>query len=174
MRSTSSTRNNTATSSAGLTSGSVMAVKRCQAFAPSTRADSYNSSGITCNPASTSNAMNGVVFQMSPSITVHRAGQTLPVQMMLVPSTALTTPCGWNMYSHNLAVTAVGIAHGTKIAARTIARPLNARCITIAIMVPSTTSNSTVITVKINVVCTAGQNSCPLVPFGQLQLNQYR
>src|SRR5262249_44698075 len=64
MRSTSRTRNSTATRSAGLTSGSVMRTKRCHAFAPSTRADSYSSSRITSSPATPSKAMSGEVFRM--------------------------------------------------------------------------------------------------------------
>jgi len=54
---------------AGLISGTVMRQKRCQALAPSTLAASCSSSGTSARPASSSSAMNGVVFQTSVMIT---------------------------------------------------------------------------------------------------------
>ena len=47
---------------------------------------------------------------------------------------------------------------------------------TSAMMMPITTSSTTVATVKMTVVCTAGQNSWPSVPLGHLlpQFSQYR
>ena len=58
-------RNSSATRIAGFISGIVIFQKRCQAEAPSTRAASCSSSGTSVSPASSSSAMNGVVFQTS-------------------------------------------------------------------------------------------------------------
>ena len=47
------------------------------------------------------------------------------------------------MTCHSLALTAVGIAHGMRIAARTTPRPLNALCIISAMIMPMTVSRAT-------------------------------
>ena len=132
----------TATASAGLTSGRVILVNRCQAVAPSTVADSYRSAEMPCNPARISNAMNGVVFQVSAMMTANRAGHCEEVHRMWVPSTLFRMPCGSKMTIHSLEVTAVGMAHGTRMAARIRPRPLNALFMTSAKHMPITVSNS--------------------------------
>ena len=65
IRNASSVRNSSATRIAGFISGSVMRKKRCIVLAPSTFAASCSSSGTSASPASSSSAMNGVVFQTS-------------------------------------------------------------------------------------------------------------
>ena len=65
IRNESSVRNSRATRIAGFISGSVIFVKRCQPVAPSTFAALCRSSGTSDRPASSSSAMNGVVFQIS-------------------------------------------------------------------------------------------------------------
>ena len=62
-------RNSTATTSVGLTIGSVIWVNCCQALAPSTFAASYTSAGMVCRPARVNRPMNGAVFQTS-AITI--------------------------------------------------------------------------------------------------------
>src|SRR3954468_14796098 len=69
IRNASSVRNSNATRIAGFISGTVMRQKRCHAAAPSTRAPPLSSSGTSVRPASSSSAMNGVVFQTSVRIT---------------------------------------------------------------------------------------------------------
>ncbi len=65
IRNESSVRKRSATRIAGFMSGRVILVKRCQAVAPSTFAAFCRSSGTSDSPASSSSAMNGVVFQIS-------------------------------------------------------------------------------------------------------------
>jgi hypothetical protein len=65
IRNASSVRNSSATRIAGFISGIVMRKKRCIGVAPSTLAASCSSSGTSASPASSSSAMNGVVFQIS-------------------------------------------------------------------------------------------------------------
>ena len=76
-------------------------------------------------------------------------------------------PSKAKMNSHSLAVTAVGMAHGTRTAARTRLRPLKARAMMTAIQKPSTVSSATVTMVKKKVVPVADQNCAPRVPGGQ-------
>ena len=76
-RKASSVRNSSATRIAGFISGMVIRKKRCTVLAPSTLAASCSSSGTSASPASSSSAMNGVVFQASVrmiTITTRRAG----------------------------------------------------------------------------------------------------
>ena len=68
-----------------------------------------------------------------------------------MPSTLLAIPSAWKIHFHRIAETTVGIAHGTRMLARTTPRPLNALCITRAIATPRTVSRTTQTTVK-NVV----------------------
>ena len=65
MRKASRVRNSSATRIAGLISGSVTFTSRCQGPAPSTWAALSRSSGTKARPASSSRAMNGVVFHTS-------------------------------------------------------------------------------------------------------------
>ena len=111
--------------------------------------------------------MNGVVFQTSAMITAHLAGHSLPVHRTVVLKSLLPMPSKAKMNSHSLAVTAVGMAHGTRTAARTRLRPLKARAMMTAIQKPSTVSSATVTMVKKKVVAVADQNCAPSVPGGQ-------
>ncbi len=114
-------------------------------------AASYTSAGMVCRPASTSSPMNGAVFQVSATITDSTDCQPSVDQRIWVPSSALAAPSAWKIHFHSSADTTVGIAHGTRMLARTMPRPLNALCITRAIATPSTVSRTTQMTVK-NVV----------------------
>ncbi len=71
------------------------------------------------------------------------------------------------MKYQSLAVTAVGIAQGIRIAARSRARPAKVLPMMTAIPKPMTTSMDTVTTVKNAVFPTAPQNCDPSVPGGQ-------
>src|SRR6266542_3791655 len=126
LRSMSSMRHRTATTTAPSTIGRVMRRTLCHGVAPSTLAASYSSPGMICRPASTSSAMNGAVFQMSAMVIAQNEGQCLPVQMTCVWRTPLITPFGLKFHSHSLADTAVGIAQGTSTLARTRPRPRKA------------------------------------------------
>ena len=80
--------------------------------------------------------MNGVVFQASAITMAVRAGQMADVHWMLVPRILFRMPCGSKMTPQSLAMTAVGIAHGIRIEARTRARPRKARFIISAKTMP--------------------------------------
>ena len=67
------------------------------------------------------------------------------------PIRVLATPSAWKIHFQSSAETTVGIAHGTRMLARTRPRPLNALCMTSAIATPRTVSRTTQTTVK-NVV----------------------
>src|SRR4029450_6248126 len=119
-------------------------------------------------PARISRGMNGVVFQTSATTTANRAGHFEPVHRISVRSRALAIASKAKMKYHSLAVTAVGIAQGTRTLARSNPRPLKARLITSAIHMPSTTSIVTEATVKKIVADIDGQNCDPSVPGGHL------
>ena len=170
--SASKVRNSTATISAGFTNGSVIFQNCCHAFAPSTLAASYTSRGIICSPAKISNAINGVVFHTSAMITANRAAHGSVVHATGSPSREFTMPRSAKINCHSFAVTAVGIAHGTNTAARTIPRPANSRCITSAINMPSTISSATVTTAKNSVTFTDGQKSDANTPGGHVAVPQ--
>src|SRR4029450_8390683 len=123
---------------------------------------------MICKPARISSAMNGVVFQTSAMTTANRAGHCEPVHRILVWSRALAGPGKEQMKNQSLAVTAVGIAQGTRTLARSSPRPRKARLITSAIHMPSTTSMVTEATVKKIVADIDGQNCDPSVPGGHL------
>ena len=72
-------------------------------------------------------------------------------QRICCPIRPFAAPSAWKIHFHSRADTTVGIAHGTRMLARTMPRPLNALCITRAIATPSTVSSSTQVIVK-NVV----------------------
>ena len=132
--------------------GSVIRVKVCHLLAPSIAAASYTSALISCSPARISSAMNGVVFQTSAITTANREGQVSPVQSSGLtpkkPSSRLAMPSKAKMKNQSLAVTAVGIAHGTRMAARTRPRPRKVRFMIVANHSPSTISIATDTTVK--------------------------
>src|SRR5215218_10554058 len=120
---------------------------------------------IVCNPASTSSAMNGAVFQTSakiitisasgsePSHTVSSGNPTAPRRLFVKPSSGSKIVC------HVMAVTTVSTAHGTSTTVRRIPWPLNAECIASAMATPRISSNPTEKNVKTNVVLAASQNA---------------
>jgi hypothetical protein len=73
-------------------------------------------------------------------------------------STSLATPSAVKMNCHMIADTAVGMAHGTRMLARTRPLPRSAWCITSAMETPMTISSSSVVTVKNVVLKKAFQN----------------
>ena len=79
-------------------------------------------------------------------------------------------PSGANMNCHNLAVTAVGIAHGTSTAARTRPRPLYSPFMMMAMNIPRMVSNNTVTTVKNSVIFSAYQKSVAITPGGHCEI----
>ena len=74
MRNASSVRNSSATRIAGLISGRITLTSRFHAPAPSTWAALSRSCGTSANPASSSSAMNGVVFHTSARTTMASDG----------------------------------------------------------------------------------------------------
>ncbi|SKZ14656.1 Uncharacterised protein [Mycobacteroides abscessus subsp. abscessus] len=74
MRNASSVRNSSATRIAGFIIGMMMRRRRVHAPAPSTSAALSSSSGTNARPASSSSAMNGVVFQTSASTMIASDG----------------------------------------------------------------------------------------------------
>ena len=87
--------------------------------------------------------MNGAVFHTSATMIAKRAGQGSAVHRMSVPSILLAMPSLAKMKNHSLAVTAVGMAHGTRTDARSRPRPRNDLAITSAIAKPITVSIDT-------------------------------
>ncbi len=108
--------------------------------------------------------MNGAVFQESVRMIANLAGHSLPVQMMSVPSRWLTMPRGSKLQRASTATTAVGMAHGTSTLARTMPRPLNARCMMSAIASPSAVSMTTVTPVKKYVTAADGPELLGIPP----------
>ena len=74
IRNASRVRNSSATRIAGFIRGRMIWVKRCHPLAPSTLAARSSSSGTSDSPASSSRAMNGVVFQISAAMMMKIAG----------------------------------------------------------------------------------------------------
>ena len=64
------------------------------------------------------------------------------------PRIALATPFWLKIQPHRMAETAVGIAQGTRMEARTIPRPFIALCMMSAMATPRTVSRTTVTTPK--------------------------
>src|SRR5665811_2550875 len=110
--------------------------------------------------------MNGVVFHTSAMMIPARAGFTLPVHRIEVPKILLAMPSKAKMKNHSLAVTAVGMAHGTRTEARSRPRPRKVRAMMTAIPNPSAVSRITVATAKKNVVPMELQNCAPRFPGG--------
>src|SRR6266511_2145199 len=121
---------------------------------------------MICRPARMSRAMKGVVFQTSAMTIANRDAHWSPVQRMWVRNKLLAMPWNAKMKSHSLAVTAVGMAQGTRTLARSSPRPLNARFMITAIHIPRQTSMTTVATVKKMVTPMEDQNSAPSEPGG--------
>src|SRR3954470_3541641 len=84
IRNASSARNSTATMIAARMFGRITLNNRCHQVAPSTCAASSMSSETCDRPASSSSAMNGVVFQISETMIANIAGQWLPNQLVSV------------------------------------------------------------------------------------------
>ena len=62
--------------------------------------------------------MNGAVFQVSAMMMANLLGHSDPVQTMCECVTELMMPAGSKLHFQSTAVTAVGIAHGMRTAAR--------------------------------------------------------
>ena len=75
MRNASSVRNNRATKMAGFIIGTVILVNRCHGVAPSTLAALSRLSSTSESPASSSSAMNGVVFHTSARMMIASDGK---------------------------------------------------------------------------------------------------
>src|SRR5919106_2030759 len=149
-RKASSVRNSSATRIAGFINGSVMRKNRCTALAPSTLAASYRPSSIVVRPASSSRAMNGVVFQTSAMMITAKALKRSPNHALssAIKGSLLTNPTsGRKANCHANAATTVTIPYGTNTPTRTAPRPKIARYMTNAIAIPITSSTATVITV---------------------------
>ncbi len=97
-------------------------------------------------------------------ITASFAWKPSVVHRTCWPMTALATPPDWKIHFHSSADTAVGIAHGTRMLARTSPRPRKARCMTSAIARPRRLSMTTVTRVKYVVFQNAFQNRWPESP----------
>src|SRR4051795_1978330 len=82
IRNASSARNSTATMIAARMLGMITLNSRWLAVAPSTLAASSMSSDIWDRPASSSSAMNGVVFQISLTMIANIACQWSPYQLV--------------------------------------------------------------------------------------------
>src|SRR5699024_613039 len=155
IRIVSRVRNSTATTSAGFTIGRVIRTNVCQVEAPSTFAASYTSAGMVCRPARVNNPMNGAVFHTSAITTAQNSGGPSAVHRMCWSMTLFITPASLKIRFHISADTIVGIAHGTRIPARTNARPRNALAMINAIATPSTVSSKTQIRVNSEVLMKA-------------------
>ena len=111
-----------------------------------------------CRPASSSRATNGVVFHTSASTTGTHASVVLRNQsggvrtMPDAASSAFAMPaCPSKMKRQSSAETTVGMAQGTRIDARTSARPRNARFMASARTQPRPSSMVTLATVNTTV-----------------------
>jgi hypothetical protein len=108
--------------------------------------------------------MNGAVFQVSAKTTASLAWKPSVVHRICPGRSAFATPSVLKIHRHSNATTAVGTAHGTRMLARTRARPRSARCMTSAIATPMTVSSATVVTVKNVVLPKAFQKRSPAAP----------
>src|SRR5919198_3551834 len=114
---------------------------------------------MTCSPASSSSATNGVVFQMSMAAMAGREvlawdsqATLLGSRCSLVTTRSLITPNGsWNIHFHIWAEITVVMAQGMSMAVRIKPRPLKLELITIAMIMPRTNSKIMVITVNFTV-----------------------
>src|SRR6266498_612062 len=120
---------------------------------------------MICSPARVSRPMNGAVFQVSAITTAQNDEVLSAVQRIWEPSSALATPSVLKIHFQSSADTAVGIAHGTRMLARTKPLPRKAWCMTNAIDTPITISIETEITVKKEVLPKAFQNRSAISPW---------
>src|SRR5215469_3933511 len=109
IRNASSVLNNSATRIAGFISGTVIRQNRCQAVAPSTLAAFSRSSGTRDSPAMSSNAMNGVVFQISARMMIAMAVPVLVNGALLLNSADRYPVLGVHAYCQLNAATIVTI-----------------------------------------------------------------
>src|SRR4029450_8144775 len=154
MRQASRVRNSRATMIAAFMFGSVTLASRCQAEAPSTDAASCRSHGTCTNPASRSNEMDGVVFQISERMMTNSEVQRSPNQLKSPsPNHWLTKPeSSWNPYLKMYAETTVMMPYGRRMPARTSERACRIRYITNANAKPRTSSTPSLTAVMMNVV----------------------
>ncbi|MNE80455.1 hypothetical protein D3C80_1770240 [compost metagenome] len=118
--------------------------------------------GTICRPARMSNAMKGVVFQISTIRTATIAVSGLAVHAILweisprLRNRSFKIPnWSFSIHAHICAETMVGMAHGTRMAARTRPRPLNSAFSTSATIRPRTVSKLTERMVNFSVFRTA-------------------
>src|SRR4029079_6111722 len=93
MRKASSVRNSSATMIAPFMFGSTTLNSRCQNVAPSTSAASSSELGTWASPASSSNDIKGVVFQISEMQMAMSADQWLPNQSWVSENAAKLRVC---------------------------------------------------------------------------------
>ena len=113
---------------------------------------------MTCSPARRSRATNGVVFQMSTTQTEASAvlgsaihATPLSITWIRMRKSLMTPKMSLYIQRHICAATTVGIAQGTSITARITPRPLKPEFTTRAMIIPSTSSNETVMAVNFSV-----------------------
>src|SRR5262245_16460086 len=114
----------------GLSNGNVTCQNVCQLLDPSISAASYGSSGIACNPASSTRNTNGVHCQTSTAITESIAsfGDAVHVKLsVLIPiqrSVPLIAPkSGLSISRQTTPTTTLGSIIGTSKLARNSPRP---------------------------------------------------
>src|SRR5215203_4482610 len=121
---------------------------------------------MVCKPARVSRPMNGAVFHTSAITIAQNEAPVSANQRISWPRILFITPEESKISFHISAETMVGIAHGTKMPARTTPRPLKALAMMSAIATPSTVSSSTQTIVIIVVLRKAFQkrSMLPQVP----------
>src|ERR1043166_38857 len=114
----------------GLSNGNVTCQNVCQRLEPSISAASYGSSGIACNPASSTRNTNGVHCQTSTAITdtIASFGDAVHVKLSVsIPncfSVPFTAPkFGLSINRQTTPTTTVGNIIGTSKLARKKLRP---------------------------------------------------
>lgn len=92
--------------------------------------------------------MNGAVFHTSAMTTAQKAGLSSASQRIWVPRMRFITPASSKISFHIRAETMVGMAHGTRMPARTTPRPRKALAMISAIATPMIVSRITHTMVK--------------------------
>ncbi len=87
--------------------------------------------------------MNGAVFQVSAMTMAQNDEPVSASQRIWWPRILFITPLASKINFHISAETMVGIAHGTRMPARTMPRPLNALAMISAMITPRTVSRIT-------------------------------
>ncbi len=123
------------------------------------------------SPASSSSAMNGAVFQTSATITTAIASGVDASRTRSAPgSPSASSTCGRNpvpvsvTVCQTIAETIVSTAYGTRIVARSSARPRKAAFMISAIPSPISSSRLTEISAKTAVCQNAAQKSDDAIP----------